>query len=65
MKAKILKEVTDLSVEDLNDRLLNKRKEQLKFRVQMSQGQLNQTHYLRRVRREIAQIKTLLNSKNK
>ena len=62
MKAKVLKAIKDLSREDLLERLIEKRKEQLKYKVQKSQGQLNQTHFLRQVRREIAQIKTVLNN---
>ncbi len=51
------------SVEDLNKDLLQLRKDQLKFRMQQSTGQLGQSHLLRETRRDIARIKTVLNEK--
>lgn len=55
-----LKELRNKSVGDLNSHLLDLRKEQFNLRMQRGSGQLTQTHQFRRVRREIAQIKTLL-----
>ncbi len=60
MKAQELNEKT---VEELNEELLKQRKEQFKFRMQQSTGQLNQTHLLKQTRRNIARIKTVLNQK--
>ena len=51
------------SVEDLNKDLLQLRKDQLKFRMQQSTGQLGQPHLIRETRRDIARIKTVLNEK--
>ena len=51
------------SVEDLNNDLLQLRKDQLKFRMQQSTGQLGQSHLIREARRDIARIKTVLNEK--
>ncbi len=56
-------ELRDKSVEDLNNQLLQLRKDQLKLRMQQSTGQLGQPHLIRETRRDIARIKTLLNEK--
>lgn len=54
----------DLSVEELNQQLLDLRKEQFNLRMQQGSGQLNQPHQLRRVRRDIARAKTVLGAKD-
>ncbi|MFU8784309.1 50S ribosomal protein L29 [Aliidiomarina sp.] len=51
------------SVEELNQELLGLLREQFNLRMQSATGQLNQTHLLRQVRRDIARVKTLLNEK--
>lgn len=51
------------SVEELNKEILRLRKEQLKFRIQQSTGQLGQPHLIRQVRRDVARIKTMLAQK--
>lgn len=51
------------SVEELNQELLSLLREQFNLRMQSATGQLNQTHLLRQVRRDIARVKTLLNEK--
>ena len=43
--------------------LVELRREQFNLRMQKGAGQLPQTHQLGRVRREIAQVKTLLGAK--
>lgn len=48
------------SVEELEADLLQLRREQLKFRIQQSTGQLSQSHLIRQARRDVAKIKTLL-----
>jgi large subunit ribosomal protein L16 len=45
--------------ERLDEHLVELRREQFNLRMQKGSGQLTQTHQLRRVRREIAQVKTL------
>ncbi|AVJ56508.1 MULTISPECIES: 50S ribosomal protein L29 [Idiomarina] len=60
MKASELKEKT---VEQLQEELLNLRREQFNLRMQAATGQLNQTHMMKQVRRDIARIKTILNEK--
>ena len=57
------KDTNDKSVEELNQHLLDLRKEQFNLRMQKGTGQLNQPHQLRRVRRDIARTKFVLGSK--
>jgi len=59
-----LKELRKKSEADLQAHLLDLRKEQFSLRMQKATGQLTQTHQMRRVRREIAQVKHLLGQKN-
>jgi large subunit ribosomal protein L29 len=56
-------ELREKSVEELNGVLLEQLKEQFKFRMQASAGQLTQTHLLAQVRKDIARIKTALRQK--
>ncbi|WP_392561367.1 50S ribosomal protein L29 [Orbus sturtevantii] len=60
MKAKELREK---SVEELNTELLNLLREQFNLRMQLAGGQLQQTHLVKQVRRNIARVKTLLTEK--
>ena len=48
---------------ELNDVLLELRKEQFTLRMQHGTGQLGSPHELRRVRKNIARVKTVLNQK--
>lgn len=57
------KEIHEMSVEDLNQQLLDLRKEQFNLRMQKGSGQLTQPHQLRRVRRDIARTKFVLGEK--
>ena len=57
-------EVGDLrkkSVDDLNEELVALRREQFNLRMQQVTGELSHNHEHRRVRRDIARIKTVLN----
>jgi len=58
-----LNELRKKSDSQLNDHLGELRREQFNLRMQKGSGQLTQTHQLGRVRREIAQVKTLLGAK--
>jgi len=60
MKAKELREK---SVEELNAELLNLLREQFNLRMQAASGQLQQSHTLLLVRRNVARVKTLLTEK--
>ena len=48
-----------MSEDQLNDELLNLKKEQFNLRFQRATGQLENTSRVRVVRREIARIKTI------
>ena len=49
-------ELREKSVEDLNAELLSLLREQFNLRMQKGTGQLNQTHLLNQVRRDIARV---------
>ncbi|KLV09764.1 MULTISPECIES: 50S ribosomal protein L29 [Photobacterium] len=51
------------SVEELNAELVNLLREQFNLRMQAATGQLQQTHTLKAVRRDIARVKTVLTEK--
>jgi large subunit ribosomal protein L29 len=55
-----IKELRQKSAVDLKAHLLDLRREQFNLRMQKGSGQLTQSHQLRTVRREIAQVKMLL-----
>ena len=55
-----LKELRKQSAQNLNEHLVELRREQFNLRMQKGAGQQNHTHHLKRVKREIAQVKTLL-----
>jgi large subunit ribosomal protein L29 len=56
-------ELRDKSVEELNAELLNLLREQFNLRMQHSTGQLEKTDQLKKVRRSIARVKTILTQK--
>lgn len=56
-------ELREKSVEELNTELMSLLKEQFNLRMRKSTGQLNQSHLLSKVRRDIARVKTVLNQK--
>ncbi|MGB1547689.1 MAG: 50S ribosomal protein L29 [Alphaproteobacteria bacterium] len=51
------------SLDELEDNLLNLRKEIFNLRFQRTSGQLESTAQLRHARRDIARIKTILNER--
>lgn len=57
------KEMRAKSPEELNKEILELRKAQFSLRMQIATQQLTKTSELSRVKREIAQIKTILNEK--
>ena len=57
------KELREKSADQLNAHLGDLRKEQFNLRMQKATGQQAKTHETRRVRREIARVKTLLGGK--
>lgn len=56
-------ELKDKSVEELNAELLNLLREQFNLRMQHSTGQLEKTDQLKKVRRNIARVKTIMTEK--
>jgi len=58
-----IKEIVDKSAEELKDELVKLKKEAFNLRFQKAGGQLENTARVRFVRRSIAQILTVLNSK--
>jgi large subunit ribosomal protein L29 len=60
MKAQDLR---DKSVDELNVQLVELLREQFNLRMQAATGQLQQTHNLKAVRRNIARVKTVLTEK--
>lgn len=54
-------ELRQKSVEDLSSELLESLKEQFVLRMQRASGQLNRPSDMKKVRRKIARIKTIIN----
>ena len=52
-----------MSKDQLSDELLNLKKEQFNLRFQRATGQMEKTHRVDEVRKDIARIKTVLRSK--
>ena len=59
------KDLRAMSIDELEAKLLEKKKEQFNLRIQQSTGQLQNTAVLRSVRREVAKINTLINERKK
>jgi large subunit ribosomal protein L29 len=59
-----LKDLRKQSAQELDSQLIELRREEFNLRMQKGAGQQTQTHHFKRVRREIAQIKTLLTQKS-
>ncbi len=57
------KAIGEMSTDELNQQLLDLRREQFNLRMQKGSGQLTQPHQLRRVRRDIARTKFVLGEK--
>ncbi len=60
-----IKELRSMSVDELEAKLLEAKKEQFNLRVQHSTGQLQNTASMRKVRRDIAKINTLITERKK
>ncbi len=56
-------EVRRMSSDQLSDELLSLKKEQFNLRFQAATGQLEKSHRVQEVRRDIARIKTVLRDK--
>jgi large subunit ribosomal protein L29 len=56
-------DVRSMSQDQLGEALLNLKKEQFNLRFQRATGQMEKTHRVDEVRKDIARIKTVLRSK--
>jgi large subunit ribosomal protein L29 len=56
-------EIRRLSADELSETLLNLKKEQFNLRFQAATGQMEKTHRVGEVRRDIARIKTVQRAK--
>jgi large subunit ribosomal protein L29 len=56
-------ELREKSVDELSAELIENRKEQFGLRMQQSTGQLTRPSEMKRVRRQIARIKTIITEK--
>lgn len=59
------KKTESLTVEALESKLVDLKKEQMNQRFQLAAGQMPKTHVLRKTRREIARVRTKLNATKK
>lgn len=57
------KELNENSVDELRTELLNLLKEQFNLRMQNATGQLSNSSQLKKVRRSIARVKTIIRQK--
>ena len=60
-----LKQLKSKSADELKAHLLDLQKEQFSLRMQKATGQLDKTHDVRRVRREIARVNSLIGAATK
>ena len=58
-----IEEVRGLTPDQLAETLLNLKKEQFNLRFQKATGQIEKTHRVDQVRKDIARIKTILRTK--
>ena len=58
-------ELREKSVEELQGELLNKLEDQFKLRMQQAVGQVQSPAEVKKIRRDVARIKTVLNEKKR
>ena len=59
------KDLRAMTIDELESKLLECKKEQANLRIQQSTGQLQNTSNMKKVRREVAQINTLISERKK
>ncbi|MBQ7304053.1 MAG: 50S ribosomal protein L29 [Alphaproteobacteria bacterium] len=59
------KDLRAMTIDELETKLLENKKEQFNLRIQQLTGQLANTAQIRKVRREIAKINTLITERKK
>ena len=60
-----IKDLRAKTIDELEARLLELKKEEINLRIQQSTGQLQNTSNMKKARREVAQIKTLITERKK
>ncbi len=60
-----IKDLKAMNLDQLDARLVECKKEQLSLRIQQSTGQLQNTAAIAKVRKEVAQINTLVTERKK
>ena len=60
-----IKDLRAMTIDELESKLLECKKEQINLRIQQSTGQLQNTSNMKKVRREVAQINTLISERKK
>lgn len=60
-----IKDLRSMTADELEAKLVEAKKEQFNLRIQQSTGQLQNTANVKKVRREIAKINTLLTERKK
>ena len=63
--SKKAEELKGKSVDEMKKMLLEMRKEQFNLRFQLSGGQLENSAQMRKIRRDIARVKTFINQQTK
>lgn len=56
-------ELRELTLDELQTKLLSLRKEQFNLRMKKASGSLDKTHHITKVRRMIAKVKTIMTEK--
>ena len=59
------KDLRAMTIDELETKLAENKKEQFNLRVQQATGQLQNTSNLKKVRREVAKINTLITERKK
>lgn len=60
---KKIDELRNLTVEELQEKLISLRKEQFNLRMKKASGSLDKTHLITLVRKSVARVKTMLTEK--
>ena len=59
------KDLRAMTIDELESKLVECKKEQANLRIQQSTGQLQNTSNMKKVRRQVAQINTLISERKK
>ena len=59
------KDLRAMTIDELETKLMADKKEQINLRIQQSTGQLQNTSNIKKVRREVAKINTLIAERKK